>query len=497
MARITQYRTQVDVQAWTPEGVHYHQALMGDLKTITTSKTTTQPYGTFTLTFTMREDAGGSWADKLPYRTYVEIRAGVGSGTPPILMRGFVDAPGQSMSMPGYPAGPQREVTISGRDMGAILNDWQVLYLWGLDPESTYFAANLPSGGNALAVQLGVSAREDSPTRLLTAFITELVNDGAHGKGAVVGIRQQIPQVPYFVPQIRIPDQYRVNFLSLQPWQGSYSNFLDYFASPPWGEDFVFDAPEGPQIIVRQTPYKAYDTGQYPLPFGGTPMENGFFADVTMAAGDITAHDLILNGGLQDYVYFSVTPDLASSLAQSYAMFFYVYQGQTPQRLSASQAHALQKQGRTVYSAPAGTTSAGVLEQVSPAQAQRAGSNPYFDAQHAKLWGIQDLQLTTPWVSTLKQTFDTNAQEIVAKMCTWLASVYQGNPRFASGTLTVHGHEQYTVGRYVVVEPGAITSDPQPWEAYIQSIDSQIDIASNNATWTMDLGVIRGRVRTG
>ena len=273
MAQITPYRVQVDVQAWTPQGKYYHQDLMGDLKTIQTSKTTSQPYGTFQLTTTMRESQGGSWADKLPYRTYVEIRAGVNSGTPPILMRGLVDAPGQTLQMPGYPAGPQREVVISGRDMGAILADWQVLYLWGIDPMALYLEANMPSG-DALAHQLGISVGEQNPNTLIGAFTNKLVNP------AIKGIQSFIPQVPLFTPRLTIPEAYHVNFLSLQPWQGSYSNFIDYFASPPWGEDFVLDEEAGPALIVRQTPYKNYGTGQYPLPYGGTPAANGFFPDV-------------------------------------------------------------------------------------------------------------------------------------------------------------------------------------------------------------------------
>jgi len=81
-------------------------------------------------------------------------------------------------------------------------------------------------------------------------------------------------------------------------------------------------------------------------------------------------------------------------------------------------------------------------------------------------------------------------------MNTWLVNVFVGNPQFSTGTITCHGRSAYTVGRYVVVEPGAITSDPDPWEGYIQSVTHTIDIASNAATWTTDLGVVRGRVRT-
>lgn len=483
MARIQTPRVQVDVQAWTPQGVHYHRDLMGDLTTIQTSKPTTQPFGTFTLTLTMREDSHGSWADKLPYRTYVEIRAGLGlTSEPPILMRGLIDAPGQTLQAGAWPNGPTREVTISGRDLGAILHDWQILYLWGIDPMATYFAAHVPNGGNALSEQLGINTGQTAPTALLQAFLNKLVNGTA-----VHGLQSVIPQIPAMRPHLFIPPAYQINFLSLQPWQGSYSNFVDYFASPPWGEDFVFDAPDAPYLVVRQTPYKNYVTGNYPLPYGGTPTANGFFVDAELAAGIITSHDLTINGSGAVYTYYVTTPDLASSVAQSYAQFFYVYQGGQPVHVSSSTTGA--------FSAPTGSTAKGVQEQVSPQQARQPGSNPYFDAARAKLWGIQPLKLTTPWVSTLQSTFGTNAQKQVAAMNTWLVNVYGDNDKFVSGTITCHGNPAYTVGRYVVVEPGAIASDPRPWEAYIEQVDSQIDIASDHATWTMDLGVVRGRLR--
>jgi hypothetical protein len=478
-------RVQVDVQAWTPQGAYYHADLMGDLMTITTAKSTDEPYGTFQLTFTLREDAAGSWADKLPFRTYVEIRAGVGTtGPPPILMRGLVDTGAQTLTMPAPPTGPDRQVVISGRDLGAILNDWQILYLWGIDPMSTYLAANLPNGGDALSATLGLSVGQTDPNTLLEAFLRKLVNGQA-----VAGMRQYVP-VPDLVPTLTIPSAYQINFVNLQPWQGSYANFLDYFSAPPWGEWFVLDTEAAPCLVVRQTPYKTYASGRYPLPYGGTPESLGFYADVPVAGGAVTAHDLTINGAAAVYTYYSTTPDLASALGQSYAQFFYVSQ------------HPLSyiEQGQvaqtTQVTVTTGSTAHGVQEQTSPRQARQPGSNPYFDQARAALWGIQPLQLTTPWVSTLQQTFGQAAQEQVAALNTWLVNVYQDNERFVTGTITVHGAADYRIGRYLVVEPGSITADPDPWEAYMQQVTHTIDLSSDQATWTTDLGVVRGRVRT-
>lgn len=477
-------RVQVDVRAWTPQGAAYHRDLMGDLTTIQTSKSTDQPYGTFQLTFTLREDAQGSWADKLPFRTYVEIRAGIGTGTPPILMRGLVDAPAQSMDSGAWPNGPTRAVVVTGRDLGAVLSDWQVLYLWGIDPMALYLQANLPNGGDALAAQLGISVHETSPNALIRAFVTRLVNGQA-----VRGLQQVLPMLPTLRLQCTIPEAYRVNFLSLQPWQGSYSNFLDYFASPPWGEDFVLDEEEAPLVVVRPTPYKTYTGGIYPLPYGGTPETNGFFPDVPIAAGDVTSHDLTINDGSQIYTYYSTTPDLASALAQSYAQFFYV--SETPLDYLAngtvSSTHQL--------TIPTGSTAHGVQEQQQPAQARQRGSNPYYAVEKARWWGIQPLQLTTPWVSTLQQAFGQTAQAQVAALNTWLVAVYGDNDRFVSGTITVHGAAAYRVGRYVVLEPGVVASVDRSWEAYVQEVDHMIDVSSGTATWTTDLGVVRGRLR--
>lgn len=485
MAFVQTPRVQVDVQAWTPQGAYYHQDLMGDLLTIETSKSTTQPYGTFQLTFVMREDAQGSWADKLTFRTYVEIRAGIGTtGPPPILMRGFVDTAAQTLEMPAFPNGPDREVVVTGRDMGAVLADWQILYLWGIDPMATYVQANLPNGGGALAATLGISVGQTAPNRLVEAFIRKLVNGQA-----IAGLQAVLPRVPALVPKLTIPDAYQINFLNLQPWQGSYANFLDYFSSPPWGEWFVYDADDAPWIVLRQTPYKTYRTGQYPLRYGGTPEQLGFFADVTVSGGAVTSHDLTINGSQAIYTYYSTTPDLASALAQSYAQFFYV--SQTPLHSVSNS----QETATTQVQLTTGSTALGIVEQQSPRQALLAGSNPYYDVAKAKLWGILPLQLTTPWVSTLDQTFGQDAQRQVADLNTWLVNVYEDNDKFVTGTLTVHGAHAYTIGRYVVVAPGVVSADPVPWEAYIQTVDHTIDISSNTATWTTDLGVVRGRLR--
>lgn len=499
MALITTPRVQADVQAWTPQGVHYHQALMGDLKTITTTKPIDQPYGTFTLTLTMREDTGGSWADRLPYRTYVEIRAHSGetvSGPLPILMRGFVDAPGQTLQMPGVPGGPQREVTVSGRDLGVILADWQILYLWGIDPMALYLNASL-NGGDPLANQLGVSVGEQSPTRLLTAFVRQLVNTGP--RAALRAVRSVMPAVPWFDPVIRLPEAYRVNFLSLQPWQGSYTNFLDYFSSPPWGEAFVYDAQNAPQIVVRQTPYKTYTEGIYPLAQSlGSPAANGFFPDVTLRAGEVIAHDLTINGADQIYTYYSTTPDLASALGQSYAQFFYVSAGTSLTRSTDThgQIHTTSHTFGQQTAVPTSPGAQNPTVQTSVSQAQKRGGNPYFDAEAAKLWGIRPLQLTTPWVSTLQQTFGSPAQKLVADLNSWLVAVYRHHDRFVTGTITCHGKAEYTIGRYVTGEPGAVASDPRVWEGYISQVSHQIDLVDNTATWVTDLGIVRGRLRS-
>ncbi len=495
MPRISSYRVQVDVQAWTPQGKHYHTDLMGSLKQISTRKTTSQSYGTFALVFTSQQDSQGSWADKLPFRTYVEIRSGTNTvGTPPMLMRGLVDSPGQTMQMPASPAGPQREVTISGRDLGAIPADWQVLYLWGIDPMATFIQGNMQNG-DALSAQLGVQPGVQDPNTLLKAFISKLVNGTA-----ISGIQKIIPQVPTMQAQVSIPSQYQVNFLSLQPWQGAYSSFLDYFASPPWGEDFYLDTPTAAQLVVRQTPYKEFTSGQYPLPYGGSPESNGFFPDVTIAGGDVTAHDLTINGANQLYTYYSTTPDLSSVLGQSFAQFFYV--SQTLKIGTAGAVNGQVTTGSTTISPheaiPTNPTATGTpTVQTQPNQATQPGSNPYFDARAAALWGIRQLQLTTPWVATLQPTFGQQTQDQVAALNTWLVNVYRNNDLFSSGTITCHGHQDLMIGRYLVVTPNPPTVSASVWEGYIQSVTHQIDIASNSASWQTTLGLVRGRVRGG
>lgn len=457
MPRVVNYRDQVDIIATTPAGRTYHDTLMGDLVAINTSKSVSQPAGNFTLSFVAREDAAGTWADKLPYRSYVEIRAGTQSGQPPILMRGLVDSGTQALQMPpALSAGPSRQVRVTGRDLGAAWTDWQVLYLWGIDPMATYLSAN--AGGNPLAHSLGISTGTDAVETLAAAVVRQL------GNGAMADLRKAGVPVPDFTPIIAVPTGYQVNFLSLQPWQGPYANLMGYLASPPWGEWFVFDAPTGPQVILRSTPYKRFGDGSYPLPFGGTPAQNSFFPDVVADAGDVTAHDLSLNQGAQEiYSYYVTIPDLGAVNAQSFAEWF--------------------------YAVPGGLAASSGGGQI---QIEGLGSNPFYDAAQADKFGIQPLQLTTPWISTLSQAVQGNSTSpqgaLAAKMNTWLAEVFRHNDRLASGSVTLHGSPDYTIGRYLVLQPGN-------WEAYIEQVDHTINISANTATWSTQLGLVRGRVR--
>ncbi len=441
------YTPQVDVEAWTPQGAHYHAELMADLAQVATSKTIGQAAGTFQLTFTARRTTGGTWADRLPFRTYVEIRAGTGLSAPVTIMRGLVDSPEQAMQLPAMSGGPQREAVVSGRDLGAVLQDWQILYLWGLDPMATLLVEGLNGAGDVLAGSLGVSVGTTSANTILQHFCNRTVHDAVETLRTATGA-----PITHINAALSVPSQYQVNFINLQPFQGAYDQMFNYYASPPFGEWFLWDSPTNPEIVVRQTPYKNPDTGQYPYPYGGTATENGAFPDVEVPSTTVTDHNLTINGASEVYTYYVTMPDLASGSGQTFANWFY-----------------------------ANVSGALVTNQHLASQ---PGANPFFDAEHAKTWGIQPLQLTTPWISILQQAESTQP----ALMTTWLVNVFHANDRLASGTLTVHGDPAYTVGRYVY------HPDTQ-WEAYIEQVDHQIDLTSPAATWTTDLGVVRGRVR--
>lgn len=463
MPRVTAYRTQVDVQAWTPGGQYYHDALMGDLTQIQIVKDISQPYGTFVLSFTARQTATGSWADKLPFRTYVEIRAGVGAGTPPIVMRGFVDQASQLMQMPRSTGGPSRSSVVTGRDYGALLTDWQILYLWGIDPMATYLSAN--SGlGNPLSATLGIQVDATDPAVIIADFFDTLVTPALDTLRRTTGM-----PLPPFRQAVSLPPAYQVNMVPLQNWQGAWWNFLDYFASPPWGEAFVFDDAASPVFLLRQTPYKTWTTGAYPLPFPAATPHNGFFGDVTLNAGDVTAHQLTTNQGLQLYTYYLTVPDLASMTTQTQAAWYMVDVAGQPL-----------------------TTEAG---------ARQPGSNPYFDVERAAIWGVRPLQVYTPWIAALNQLVpsasDPNpAATLAARMNTWLVQVFRDNDKFVSGTLQTHFDPAWQIGRYVTLPSPPVGGEPGPWEAYIERVSHTFDLASNQATATSTLNVVRGRLRT-
>ncbi|MCL8207192.1 MAG: hypothetical protein K6V97_03840 [Actinomycetia bacterium] len=460
-AAVPVYAPQVDVRAWTPDGRFYHADLMGDLKQIQTHKDTVNPAGTFVLTFTSRQDAAGSWASKLPPRTYVEIRAGVAQrGNPPILMRGFVDQSQQVMAMPPQTGGPQRQVQIVGRDYGGLLADWQLLYLWAVDPMSTLLAAAIP-GYPVNSVNFNIPLDPTQPQPVGTA-LQQIVDHMI--APSVDALRNALAHAP--LPALRtwiyLPSRFTINFMNVEPWTGVYWNLINFLASPPLGEAFVFDDDPGPTLVVRRTPYKAWD-GTYPLE-SQDPAAHGFFPDITvdggaLAAGQQAAHQLGMDAS-EVFTYYFVMPDQADMFNQPPTQFFYA-EGQA--------------------GAPGTNVPASAFEGAS--------ANPIFDADQAQRYGLRVLQIQTPWVY-LGGTSDTATYTAMAAKCaelaTWCYQVFRYNDRYVGGTITLHGHEQYRVGRYVRIPPWRLAF-------YLQGVDHLINISDVNATWQTTLTVVRGQ----
>jgi len=247
----TEFRPKTSVKVWTWRGEEYN--LTGDLISWQTSKSLTQPQGTFAIQLTDAKHNGVDWAQNIQPMDYVEIRASATGSTHkgelPIIMRGFIDAASHSFSI-GNTGGPMEpRVLIQGRDYSKLLLEWQVLYLWTQN--------NAPQMANA-AAGLGLVLNYGLPVAAtsLQDFFTKTF--GSMVGPIIQGLHQHwLPNIPNFVRIVDLPD-YMMSSSMVQSYTGSFWNLFSYFVSPPFGELFVRDDPDYPALYARVTPYRSY-----------------------------------------------------------------------------------------------------------------------------------------------------------------------------------------------------------------------------------------------
>lgn len=390
---VYQFQPQSTVIAQMWDGGTYD--LTGELYSWTRQKGF--PNGTFQLDFVRRTNANGqTWADILKPMTYIEIRASnVGktvNGKLPIILRGFVDGPIKSLQM-GQSGVNEPGVALSGQDFTAILNKWQILYLF---TQNTFQqGGNLnqiaaQASGFGLFANFNIPIFSNSINEYMQALFKNILDPTLKALG-----QHNFPSLPTLLNDFTYP-QYPINGFTIASYTGSYYNLLQYVSSPPFGEMFVLDKEDAPYLIGRMTPYKKID-GTIPAP--GVNIGNaGVIHPITAINVQQTDQDL--------YTYF------------------------------------------LTWAADAQIVGPATMPTFMPGL-----SNGVMTAK-STLYGIMPFQISTPWVSlaTSNGTGSSDgALQLASTLNQWAIDVLGDNEQFWSGTVACHGDESYQIGTYRTV----------------------------------------------
>ena len=245
---------------------------IGDGGVVETSKSVRQPAGRWSvgLVDRMESSAMDSLYGLIEPMDVIEIRmrhrsdpASAGAEMP-IVMRGFVQDVRRSFSM-GPDGRPQRQVTISGGDYGAILEMIRIRYL-----------PNYVIGQNLLTVlkafvNYGVDAKPSQPgneflaqivDKVINPFVRELASFGAAADANKLSYIQEFGYEA-------IANAGTISAFGAQSSQGTLWDVLRSFLDVgPWTELFVEDRPDkmaaperpgGVVLVYRNNPFKDLD----------------------------------------------------------------------------------------------------------------------------------------------------------------------------------------------------------------------------------------------
>lgn len=447
------YRPQADITIWTKTGEVYHDEVMADTISCHVSRDVSGRAGVFGLQLTARRDKKGrTWRDKVRPMDYVEIRMGLSrmsNGKLPIRMRGFVDNSMETLVF-GPEGGPQRVITINGRDYTKLFMVSNIQYLW---TNSLPRQANARTGG-ALELNYGIPLKICSVKEIVTHIVDNIFN----GKGDIQdaflpGYRKSGIHIPDIHISCTVPDKFSVESVTIQPYTGPFWNLLTYFQSPPIGECFMLDYEDAPVLIYRVCPFK--DKNQNYVPPAVDPSTvPGQLAPVEINPSMISQYSLSYSDN-EVLNYFFVYSDIAINGGGT--QFNYV---QTP----------------------TGTEAA----------TYQSGSNPYWNEKSTETYGIRPLNVSSPWV-TFVQIKNTGYRELAAELATFLGKVFDHNEELLSGAITCHGYEHLVPGRYVIINDKEMVGGRMAF--YLEEVTDTFNFkGAPNPGWAAQLGVTRGQL---
>jgi hypothetical protein len=292
------------VSIWTDDLKFVVSGTVGDpnsdILSIATTKDLLSPSGTFEIVFTPRIDSKGqSWFDKLDAFDYVEIEfQGIDDSEKKIVMRGLIDEVNRSEN---FAAGvPQRSVTISGRDLGALLVDFQIYYL----PElSQLHAAALAAKPHPLLYMTWRDIPTMGAVTASQAFyaITGHLRDMIDLSFGGVNIKNKLNFLAYSM----FPEE-STTLMHLMSYEGSFWNSYAQYEDKPFHELFLYDAQDSAYLILRPARLKDAHGAYHPsvVEFSKMYSPNWSFSGVDKVSMSIRKH------GREVRNYFLTLPKL-------------------------------------------------------------------------------------------------------------------------------------------------------------------------------------------
>jgi hypothetical protein len=414
------------------------------LKALSLKKDLTQPAGAFdfTLAYAPDEPVAELLDDMLP-NDYVEFHVQTKPGDKGYRMRGFIDNATPDRSA-GTGAQFQRDINVTGRDYGALLQDFQIAYTQSGKDQQRVIT------GDGLATSLGYKdgVTKDMGVRILVRDITNNILNQKHIKN----LRVYNKAIKYIAHTPRIPGHFGYAAPNFQAYSGTLNDLIAQVQSPPWGEYFVRDNEDGPELYFRIAPFLTHD---------------GYYAWDCEAQGDVAFVHLPHQDVIDD--------SLTKSKNEVWTYFLTMPTGLGGEDLGSS----ILGKGLST---------------------DQAVGNPYYDGAagsveriRARRFGFRPMQVQSPWVlgDPKQKTFTPALQNsadpfgVATMMNLWLVHTLGHAEDLRSGTIVSHGVHGARVGDYVYYD------DPLLYGYYyVQGVD--VEWAEGSAL-TETLTVIRGQ----
>jgi hypothetical protein len=458
---VKQWGPEVDIKISGRESTDW-ESLKGDFVAVSTQRQVNAPAGAWALTLISRRDKQGrTWAKRIRPMDYVEIRFGrhkKRGEKPQMIMRALVDQVTETIGISAE-GQPQRQITVSGKDLGKLLLIKQIFILPALGTQS-FLAESITKQGMEKFIFpdlwdkfLQQTSQDSSMScqKFLDAvkkFIFEATNEDVQsGSGTPqatgvgpTNLNKNIPEVHFTAKDM---DDLVVMPNNLQTFQGSVWNLLTAVQGRPICELIVQDYEDYPEVLWRWAPYKDKD-GQI-IPPASEPHSQSNQGPGTV---EISTETIVSYG-------------LSTTDADLYNFYFV-----EPQ------------------------FGGGWQSILSPQMGAIPDKNPIVRKDLIDRYGFKPLIVPFPLLNFFggatedqKKDMEQSWQKVITKACDWLDKAYSNGVNLESGSLVIEGDERVEAGTYMKIkETGQ--------EFYVESV--RHDFMLNPPTFRTTLGVTRG-----